>query len=115
MNVPVACHVELLLVFILLHTLKNRAIADTHGLYERRKILHVEMSVRASMGLTRARRVLSENLLTTERTVTTSPAVSVTTNITVYVTNIVTVLLVELVVCNFMEALSPKHKTLLQV
>jgi hypothetical protein len=107
--------VELLLILILLDTLKNRAIIDAHSLHKCRQILHVEVSVRASMSLTGTRRMFRENLLATKRTVTTSSSVGVTSNITVYVTNIVTILFVKLVICHLVEALSPEHKTLLQI
>lgn len=114
-DLPIARHVELLLILILFNALKNRAIINTHSLDKCREVLHVEVSVWASVGLTGTRRMFGQDLLTTKWTVTTSPSIRVTANITINVTDIVTVFLVELVICDLVEALSPEYKTLLQV
>lgn len=67
------------------------------------------------MRLSSARRMLSQNLLTTERAVASTSPIRIAAYITINVTYVVPVLLVERVVINFMEALSPEDKTFLEV
>jgi hypothetical protein len=70
------------------------------------------MTIRTSVSLARTGRMLSEDLLATERAVSSTTAVGISTDITIGVSDIVLVLLVEGVVCHSVEALSPEHQAL---
>lgn len=59
----------LLMILVLLNALQRRFVGHAHGLHQRIKILQIEVSVRASMGLPGTRRVLRQNLLAAEWTV----------------------------------------------
>jgi hypothetical protein len=63
------------------------------------------------MCLSRSRGVLSQNLLTAERTVSIAPPIAISTYITIYVPDIVFILLVEDIICDFVESSSPKYQT----
>lgn len=114
-DVPIAGHVVLLMVLVLLNPLKSSSIGNAHGLHKSCQILHVEVPVRASMCLSRTRRMLGENLLTAHWAVATAATIRVTSNITVRVADVVLVLLVELVVVDLVEAPPPEEQTLLQI
>lgn len=114
-DLPVARHVKLLLVLVFLDALNDRSIGDTHTLYQRRQIVHIEMSVWTSVSFAWTGRVLGEDLLATKGAITTTPAIRITTHIAVYVPNIVSVFLVERLVIDLAEAASPENQTLLEI
>lgn len=103
LNLPVARHVEFLLVLVLLYTLQDTPFAHTHCLHQCRQILQVEVSVRAAVRLARSWWMLCENLLATERAVPVTAAVGIPTNVAVRVSHVVTVVFVELIICDFVE------------
>lgn len=115
MHVPVAGHVELLPILVLLDSLHHTPIRYTHGLDQSVEVLEIEMTVRAAVRLPSAGRVLREDLLTAERAVTSSSAIRVPADISVGVADVVLVVFVELIIGYLVEAAAPEHEALLQV
>lgn len=114
-NVPVASHVKLLLVLVLLDALEDGSVRHTHGLDQSRQVLHVEMSVGTSVGLPGAGRVFRQDLLTAVGAVAAASAIRVAAHLPVCVAHIIPVFLVELVVGDLVKGTPPEHQALFEI
>lgn len=103
LDLPIASHVELLLVLVLLHTLKDAPLTHTHSLHQGCQILQIEVPVRTAVRFARSRWVFRQNLLAAEWTVTIATPIRIPANVTIGVSHIVPVILVELFIRNLVE------------
>lgn len=113
-NPPVARHVVLLPVPVLLDPLQHPLVRDPHPLQQPRQVVHVKVPIRAPVRLPRPRRVLREDFLAAVRAIPPAPPIRIAAHIPVRVPHIIPVLLVERIVRNLPEPRPPEDEALLQ-